>query len=304
MFQLSPERRPLGTRYIGPALFDEETEENILEADFAQWKKSLREEMIRNFHEEAMAQEIMLVRNEYEVKLEEEAVKALLVAHEANMLELRQKVDGERKEIINVERVKRLAEIERRTIERKRQDGSGPTNQFDTRASRSPWVQSKTSPELGVKIPHNARSADETVGKTDKRVEKDAMTSGGSVSPRLRTTPSDQETGSPSRDQRMRMSPTKGYRPVTPTHSPGIMKIPSPPNTKKATAQISWAGESGSWDGQETKSESVRQVASQVASTRGLPQRSRLPESARVREEKFSTWQPSAKYGGKSQRDL
>jgi hypothetical protein len=70
--------------------------------------------MIREFHEEAARQEIMLVRKEHEVKLEGDAVKALVAGHELNMEELRRQKEEKRKAIVDTERMKRKSEIRQR----------------------------------------------------------------------------------------------------------------------------------------------------------------------------------------------
>lgn len=74
----------------------------------------IREQMIREFHEEAATLEIDLVRKEHEVKLKADAVKALVAGHELNMEELRRQKEDKRKVLVDAERTKRQAEIRRR----------------------------------------------------------------------------------------------------------------------------------------------------------------------------------------------
>ena len=75
------ETKPLGTRYTGPVLIEENKNESTDDADFAKFKMLIREQMIREFHEEAATLEIDLVRKEHEVKLKADAVKALVAGH-------------------------------------------------------------------------------------------------------------------------------------------------------------------------------------------------------------------------------
>lgn len=106
--------KSLGTRYTGPVLIEDDKIESLEDADFAEFKMSIREQMIREFHEEATRLEIILVRKEHEVKLKADAVKALLAGHELNMEELRQMKEDRRKEIVDAERTRRKADIKRR----------------------------------------------------------------------------------------------------------------------------------------------------------------------------------------------
>lgn len=110
------ETKPLGTRYTGPVLVEDNRNENSEDADFAKFKISIREQMIREFHEEAATLEITLVRKEHEAKLKTDAVKALLAAHELNMEELRRQKEDKRKALVEAERTKRQTEIRRRNF--------------------------------------------------------------------------------------------------------------------------------------------------------------------------------------------
>lgn len=105
------ETKPLGTRYTGPILIEENSSESPDDADFAKFKMSIREQMIREFHEEAATLEIILVRKEHEVKLKPDAVKALVAGHELNMEELRRQKEDKRKALVDAERTKRKTEI-------------------------------------------------------------------------------------------------------------------------------------------------------------------------------------------------
>jgi len=111
---LFSEAKPLGTRYTGPVLVEENKNESPEDADFTKFKMSIREQMIREFHEEAATLEILLVRKEHEAKLEADAIKALVSGHELNMEELRRRKEEKRKATVDAERTKRKAEMRMR----------------------------------------------------------------------------------------------------------------------------------------------------------------------------------------------
>ena len=52
--------RPLGIRYISPVLIEEDNGESLEDTDLVEFKLSIREQMIREFHKEAAELEIIL----------------------------------------------------------------------------------------------------------------------------------------------------------------------------------------------------------------------------------------------------
>ncbi|KZP23426.1 hypothetical protein FIBSPDRAFT_858364 [Athelia psychrophila] len=114
-----------GPRYTGPVLLEEHAVESLEDADFRAFKLSVREQMIREFHEEAITLEVALVRQEQEARLEPGAIKSLLACHDVDVEELRQMKEDKRKAIVDAERTKRKAELRRRALQAQRKEGEG-----------------------------------------------------------------------------------------------------------------------------------------------------------------------------------
>ncbi|KAF8839669.1 hypothetical protein BDN67DRAFT_1012110 [Paxillus ammoniavirescens] len=118
---LTAENLPLGKRYIGPIIteeepdpMDEELFKSKMAAEFQEFKISLRIQMIYQFHAEAAQIEIKLV----EMLLAEEGTKEsrarAVQEHEASMMLLRDQKEEERKRLCSEEREKRREEIKHR----------------------------------------------------------------------------------------------------------------------------------------------------------------------------------------------
>jgi len=148
------ETKPLGTRYTGPVLIEENKIESPEDADFAKFKMSIREQMIREFHEEAATLEIILVRKEHEAKLKPDAVKALVAGHELNMEELRRHKEDNRKTLVDAERTKRQNEIRRRN--------TAPKGMMGTQPEPAVWLNNFTHPKGHSKAWKQVPSSDET----------------------------------------------------------------------------------------------------------------------------------------------
>lgn len=122
--------------------------ESLEDADFREFKMSIREQMIREFHEEAIALEVALVRQEHEARLESSAIKSLLACHEVDMEELRQMKEDKRKAIVDAERTKRKAEIRRRALQL--QSKEGLHQPIARKASEKPPFQKSNSSGWGA----------------------------------------------------------------------------------------------------------------------------------------------------------
>ena len=174
-------------------LIEENKHESLEDADFAKFKMTIREQMITEFHEEAARQEIMLVRKEHEVKLEADAVKALLSGHELNMEELRRQKEDKRKALVDAERTKRKTEIRRRNFTSKGVTGIGPDlatqiesvshpkgrSKLSMQAKQPPVFETQLAPEIVAEeaptpadVP--ASSNQSAVGKTETKKQKKA----------------------------------------------------------------------------------------------------------------------------------
>jgi hypothetical protein len=115
---INAESLPLGKRYIGPIIMEEEPDpldEGLLKskmaAEYQQYKISLRIQMIYQFHAEAAEVEIKL----FETLLADEGTKEsrarAVQEHETSMMRLRDQKEEERKRLCAEERERRREEI-------------------------------------------------------------------------------------------------------------------------------------------------------------------------------------------------
>ncbi|KAH0834889.1 hypothetical protein J3R83DRAFT_10535 [Lanmaoa asiatica] len=137
---INVENLPLGKRYIGPVISDEEPDpmdEELLKSkmadDYQQYKISLRIQMIYQFHAEAAEYEIKL----FEMLLADEGTKEsrarAVQEHETSMMRLREQKEEERKRLCAEEREKRREEIrqhlaQRRSMQNREVDPGSKTN--------------------------------------------------------------------------------------------------------------------------------------------------------------------------------
>ncbi|KAF9254599.1 hypothetical protein L218DRAFT_461377 [Marasmius fiardii PR-910] len=105
------------SRYIGPELVDRE-EESVEAQQFKEFKRMVRAQKIREFHDEAAQADIdlaVVIDEAIQSRTESKEVTARLIEeHEQAMLRLRQRKEEERKEIVEKERQRRLAEFDHR----------------------------------------------------------------------------------------------------------------------------------------------------------------------------------------------
>ena len=123
---INAENLPLGKRYIGPIIMEEEPDpmdEGLLKskmaAEYQQYKISLRIQMIYQFHAEAAEVEIKL----FETLLADEGTKEsrarAVQEHETSMMRLRDQKEEERKRLCAEERERRREEIREHLAQRR-----------------------------------------------------------------------------------------------------------------------------------------------------------------------------------------
>lgn len=159
LLQVTPERKPLGSRYTGPALveLEEDIDEHSHDIEFALFKLTIREQMIREFHEEAVTLEINLVRTEHGSKMDPAALKLLVTEHELNMEGLRRQKEEKRREIVDAERTRRKAELRQHVLAQKataglqRQAGPGNAHSLQNpKLNRAPATWGPAKQALGT----------------------------------------------------------------------------------------------------------------------------------------------------------
>jgi len=242
------ETKPLGTRYTGPVLVEENKNENLEDAEFSKFKMSIREQMIREFHEDAAAQEIILVRKEHEAKLEADAVKALVSGHELNMEELRRRKEEKRKALVDAERTKRQTEMRQRNPTPKgttsAQSGAAVQIENIRKGQRrvsgqaQPATTNEIHPVPTVLVEHAPddvppNSNQSTYGKTETKKQKKTNKSSkkaAASNPKADVVSEKQLNGGPA--ETTRPSELK-----TPTKPRGILKDPSTRIDRKPTVE-------------------------------------------------------------------
>lgn len=252
---LFSEAKPLGTRYTGPVLVEENKNESPEDADFTKFKMSIREQMIREFHEEAATQEIILVRKEHEAKLEADAVKALVSGHELNMEELRRRKEEKRKTIVDAERTKRKNEMRMRNSTSKGTTSTQPDmaaqmenfrkeqRRASAQAQRLPAtnetypVPDEPTEEAPAEVPTNSNQP--TTGKTETKKQK----KGGKASKKAAASqvqPPNLKADATAKKQQSGEGPTEVARPPelkTQAKPRGILKDPSARFDRKPTVE-------------------------------------------------------------------
>ncbi|KAL0565574.1 hypothetical protein V5O48_016450 [Marasmius crinis-equi] len=139
-------------RYIGPELVDDDNE-SVEAEQFREFKMNVRLDMIRRFHEEAAEADIQLAitidQANQSGSVTKEMTARLVDDHEQNMLRLRQRKEKERKELVEQERQRRLAEFRQRNKQNKpRQKPVSqppPTTTTTTTTSSSSSIQNNLS---------------------------------------------------------------------------------------------------------------------------------------------------------------
>jgi hypothetical protein len=264
-------------------LIEENRHESLEDADFAKFKMTIREQMITEFHEEAARQEIMLVRKEHEVKLEADAVKALLSGHELNMEELRRQKEDKRKAMVDAERTKRKAEIRRRNFTSKgtvpdlaAQILSHPKGQskLSMQVKQPPVFETQPAPEILAEeepIPADvpASSNQSAVGKTETKKQKKAGKNKKTAASRVQ--PGNSKADAPSEKQE---DPEEIVRPPeqkTQAKPRGILKDTSFRFDMKPTVEEISDEEADSWV--EPRVEAAKLQASKPAGIFAEPQR-------------------------------
>ena len=123
---INADNLPLGKRYIGPVILEEEpdpVDEELLKSkmadEYQQYKISLRIQMIYQFHAEAADVEIKL----FETLLADEGTKEsrarAVQEHETSMMRLREQKEEERKRLCAEERERRRQEIRQHLTQRR-----------------------------------------------------------------------------------------------------------------------------------------------------------------------------------------
>ncbi|KAG8216522.1 hypothetical protein J3R82DRAFT_6638 [Butyriboletus roseoflavus] len=120
------ENLPLGKRYIGPVIMDEEPDpmdEDLLKSkmadEYQQYKISLRIQMIYQFHAEAAEFEIKLVETLLTDQGTKESRARAVQEHETSMMRLREQKEEERKRLCAEERERRREEIRHHLAQRR-----------------------------------------------------------------------------------------------------------------------------------------------------------------------------------------
>ena len=126
---INPESLPLGKRYIGPVITEEEPDpldEELLKSkmadDYQQFKIGLRIQMIYQFHAEAADIEIKLVESLLADQGTKESRARAVQEHETNMMRLREQKEEDRKRLCAEEREKRRQEIRQHLAQRRPQN--------------------------------------------------------------------------------------------------------------------------------------------------------------------------------------
>ncbi|KAH7882460.1 hypothetical protein F5I97DRAFT_1931634 [Phlebopus sp. FC_14] len=157
------ETLPLGKRYIGPVIVDEEPDpidEELLKskmaAEYQQYKISLRIQMIHQFHEEAAQIEVQLVKTLLADEGTKESRAKAVQEHEASMMLLRERKEEERKRISAEERDKRREEL-RLQLAQAALRSSSRNREPDSRVPKAnppkPWPD-KVAPQRGGQAVH------------------------------------------------------------------------------------------------------------------------------------------------------
>jgi hypothetical protein len=129
-----------GTRYIGPALTDEEMKDEA--AAFDDFTLAARKQKISEFHREAEIMEFDLVEQFHTQKFDKKATLEMLQQHDEAMGELRKIKEQERKDMCVAERKRRVAKIAGRVRE-KEPDGQHDIPAQSNQRQRSDYFQQK-----------------------------------------------------------------------------------------------------------------------------------------------------------------
>lgn len=123
---INADNLPLGKRYIGPVIMDEEPDpmdEDLLKSkmadEYQQYKISLRIQMIYQFHAEAAEFEIKLFETLLTDQGTKESRSRAVQEHETSMMRLREQKEEERKRLCAEERERRREEVRQHLAQRR-----------------------------------------------------------------------------------------------------------------------------------------------------------------------------------------